>query len=123
MGQMAYRRGLSMRVHLIDGTYELFRYFFALPSHLTDDGREVSSTRGVVGSCLRMLEEGASPVGVATDHIIESFRNDLWPGYKTGAGIDPALKSQFPVLEDALAAAGFVVWPLVEFEADDGLAA
>ena len=112
-----------MQVHLVDGTYELFRYFYALPSHVTADGREVSATRGVVGTVLTMLEEGATHVGVATDHVIESFRNDLWPGYKTGAGIDPALLSQFGPVEEALASLGVMVWAMVEFEADDALAA
>ena len=112
-----------MRVHLVDGTYELFRYFFALPSHTTPDGREVGALRGVVGTLLGMLEEGATHVGVATDHVIESFRNDLWPTYKTGAGIDPALTGQFGPLEEALPVFGITVWPLVEYEADDGLAA
>jgi 5'-3' exonuclease len=112
-----------MQVHLVDGTYELFRYFFALPSHVTADGREVSAVRGVVGSLLGLLEDGATHVGVATDHVIESYRNDLWPGYKTGAGVPPELLAQFPILEEALASAGFVVWPMVEFEADDALAA
>jgi 5'-3' exonuclease len=113
----------AVRVHLIDGTYELFRYFFALPSHVTDAGEEVAATRGVVGSLLMLLEEGATHVGVATDHVIESFRNDLWPGYKTGAGVDPTLLAQFPLVEEVLAAAGFAVWPQIEHEADDGLCA
>lgn len=112
-----------MNVHLVDGTYELFRYFFALPSHVTADGREVAATRGVLGTCLQLLEEGATHVGVATDHVIESFRNDLLASYKTGEGVDPALKQQFPLLEDVLRAAGFTVWAMVEFEADDALAA
>jgi 5'-3' exonuclease len=112
-----------MRVHLVDGTYELFRYYFALPGHLDDDGVEVDAVRGVLGSVLALLEEGATHVGVATDHIIESFRNDLWPGYKTSAGIDPALLAQFPLLEDALRALGVTVWAMVELEADDALAA
>src|SRR6476620_1265050 len=111
-----------MKVHLVDGTYELFRYFYALPSHLNDDGREVSATRGVVGTVLQILEQGATHVGVATDHIIESFRNDLWDGYKDGSGVDPALYAQFPVLEEALAALGVAVWAMVEYEADDALA-
>jgi 5'-3' exonuclease len=110
-------------VHLVDGTYELFRYHFALPSHVTDAGEEVAATRGVVGTCLQLLEGGATHVGVATDHIIESFRNDLWPGYKTSAGMPPELLVQFPLVEEALVAAGFVVFPMVEFEADDALAA
>ncbi len=112
-----------MKVHLVDGTYELFRHFFALPSHTRADGQEVAAVRGVLASLVGLLEEGATHVGVATDHVIESFRNDLYPHYKTGAGIDPALRSQFEPLEEALAAAGFAVWPLVEYEADDGLAA
>lgn len=112
-----------MRVHLVDGTYELFRYFFALPSHVTGAGEEVSATRGVVGSMLQMLEEGATHLAVATDHVIESFRNDLWDGYKDGSGVAPALYAQFPILEDALAAAGITVWAMVEFEADDALGA
>ena len=112
-----------VKVHLIDGTYELFRYFFALPRHLNRDGREVAATRGVVGSVLTLLEEGATHVGVATDHVIESFRNELWPTYKTGEGVEEDLKSQFPIVEDALTAAGVTVWPMVEFEADDALAA
>jgi 5'-3' exonuclease len=110
-------------VHLIDGTYELFRHFYAVPSAVDAEGREIGAVRGVIGSVLGMVQGGATHVGVATDHIIESFRNDLWPGYKTGAGIDPNLLSQFPLLEEALAALGVVVWPMVEFEADDALAA
>ena len=112
-----------MRVHLVDGTYELFRYYFALPGHLDDDGVEVDAVRGVLGSVLALLEDGATHVGVATDHVIESFRNDLWPGYKTSAGIDPPLLAQFPLLEDALRALGVTVWAMVELEADDALAA
>jgi 5'-3' exonuclease len=112
-----------VRVHLVDGTYELFRYYFALPGHLDDDGVEVDAVRGVLGSVLALLEDGATHVGVATDHVIESFRNDLWPGYKTSAGIDPPLLAQFPLLEDALRALGVTVWAMVELEADDALAA
>ena len=112
-----------MEVHLIDGTYELFRYFYAVPSARDADGQEVGAVRGVIASVLGMMNRGATHVGVATDHIIESFRNRLWRGYKTGAGIDPALWSQFPILEDALMALGVVTWPMVEFEADDALAA
>jgi 5'-3' exonuclease len=112
-----------MQVHLVDGTYELFRYYFALPSHMTDAGQETAAVRGVVGSMLGLLEQGATHVGIATDHVIESFRNDLWPGYKSSAGVPDDLLSQFPLLEDVLAAAGFVVWPMVEYEADDALAA
>ena len=112
-----------MKVHLVDGTYELFRHFYAVPSARDKDGVEVGAVRGVLASVLGMMNAGATHVAVATDHIIESFRNDLWPGYKTGAGIDPALWSQFPLLEEVLAAAGITVWPMVEFEADDALAA
>jgi 5'-3' exonuclease len=110
-------------VHLIDGTYELFRHFYALPSAKDPDGREVAAVRGVVTSVLGMITAGATHVGVATDHVIESFRNRLWSGYKTGAGIDPLLFQQFPLLEEALTALGVTVWPMVEFEADDALAA
>jgi 5'-3' exonuclease len=112
-----------VRVHLVDGTYELFRYYFALPGHLDDDGVEVDAVRGVLGSVLGLLEDDATHVGVATDHVIESFRNDLWPGYKTSAGIDPTLLAQFPLLEDALRALGVTVWAMVDLEADDALAA
>jgi 5'-3' exonuclease len=110
-------------VYLVDGTYELFRHFYAVPSARDRDGREVGAVRGVVGSILGMINRGATHVGVATDHIIESFRNDLWPHYKTGQGIDPALLSQFSLLEEALSALGIAVWPMVEYEADDALAA
>ena len=113
----------TMRVHLVDGTYELFRYFFALPSHLTADGHEVGALRGVLGSMLDIIEDGATHLAVATDHVIESYRNDLYPGYKTGDGIDPVLWSQLHPLEDILSAMGVVVWPMIEFEADDALAA
>ncbi|MCU1328767.1 MAG: 5-3 exonuclease [Bryobacterales bacterium] len=112
-----------MQVHLIDGTYELFRHYFAVPSARDSSGQEVGAVRGVLRSVLGMLSGGATHVAVATDHVIESFRNDLWPGYKTGEGIDPDLFSQFPLLEQVLTAAGVVVWPMVEFEADDALAA
>jgi len=112
-----------MRVHLVDGTYELFRYHFAMPSHLTGEGREVAATRGVVGTCLSLLEDGATHVGVATDHVIESYRNDLWPGYKDGSGIEEELVQQFPLVEEVLDAAGFQVFPMVEYEADDALCA
>jgi 5'-3' exonuclease len=112
-----------MLVHLVDGTYELCRYHFALPSHVTVDGREVAATRGAVGTVLQILEDGATHVGVATDHVIESFRNDLWPGYKTSAGMPPDLLQQFPLLERALTALGVVVFAMVEFEADDAMAA
>jgi 5'-3' exonuclease len=111
-----------MEVYLIDGTYELFRHHFAVPSHLDPNGIEVAAVRGVLGSVLGMLEQGATHVGVATDHVVESFRNDLWIGYKTSEGMDPVLLTQFPMLEDALVAMGVTVWAMVELEADDGLA-
>ena len=111
-----------MEVHLVDGTYELFRQFFGQPPRSADDGAEIGAARGVVLSVMGMLADGATHVGVATDHVIESFRNGLWPGYKDGAGIDPALWSQFGVLESALQSLGVVVWPMVELEADDALA-
>ena len=111
-----------MQVHLVDGTYELFRHYFALPSRQTDDGVEIAAVRGVLASMLSLLEGGATHVGVATDQVVESFRNALWPGYKTGAGIAPELMTQFPVLEEALASLGIVVWPMEEYEADDALA-
>jgi 5'-3' exonuclease len=111
-----------MRVHLVDGTYELFRHFFGAPPHRNAAGNEVAAVRGVVSSVLQLLGEGATHVGVATDHVIESFRNDLWPGYKTGEGVDPDLWSQAWPLEEALGALGVVVWPMVELEADDALA-
>lgn len=112
-----------MEVHLIDGTYELFRHYYALPSAKDAQGREIAAVRGVVSSLQAMVRAGATHIGVATDHVIESFRNLLWPGYKTSAGIAPDLLAQFPLLEDALRAARFTVWPMVEFEADDALAA
>lgn len=113
----------ALDVYLIDGTYELFRHYYALPSAREPDGREVAAVRGVVASVLRMINEGTRHVGVATDHVIESFRNRLWPDYKTGAGIDPDLFAQFPLLEEALTALGIATWPMIEFEADDALAA
>jgi len=112
-----------VNVHLIDGTYELFRYFYAVPSARDADGREVGAIRGVVGSILGMLNRDATHVAVATDHVIESFRNRLWHGYKTSAGVDPALLAQFHPLEDTLKALGVTVWPMIEYEADDALAA
>ena len=113
-----------MNIHLIDGTYELFRHFFAVPSARDAEGREVGAVRGVVASILGMINRGgATHVGVATDHVIESFRNRMWPGYKTGAGIDPDLLSQFGLLEEAVSALGVTLWPMVEYEADDALAA
>ena len=111
-----------MRVHLVDGTYELFRHHFGQPSHLDEKGVEVAATRGVIATLLAMLAEGATHLGVATDHVIESFRNDMWPTYKSSAGMPPELLAQFPLLEDAIAALGVVVWPMVEVEADDALA-
>ena len=112
-----------MEVHLIDGTYELFRHYYAVPSARDKDGREVGAVRGVLTSLLGMLKAGATHIGVATDHVVESFRNELWAGYKTSEGVEPNLLAQFPVLEQVLSAAGFVVWPMIEFEADDALAA
>ena len=112
-----------MEIYLVDGTYELFRHYYALPSARDADGREVAAVRGVLASVLGMVKAGATHIAVATDHIIESFRNDLWPGYKTSEGIEPDLWAQFPLLEEVLAAAGIVVWPMIEFEADDALAA
>lgn len=111
-----------MRVHLIDGTYELFRHYFAVPAHADQSGSDVGALRGVVSSMLGLLESGATHVGVATDHVIESFRNDLYTGYKTGAGIEPTLRAQFEPLEEALDALGVAVFPMVELEADDALA-
>jgi 5'-3' exonuclease len=110
-------------IHLIDGTYELFRHYYAMPSARDQDGREVAAVRGVLSSLLGMLKNGVTHIAVATDHVIESFRNDLWAGYKTGAGIEPNLLAQFSLVEEVLSAAGIVVWPMVEFEADDALAA
>jgi 5'-3' exonuclease len=118
-------------VHLVDGTYELFRHFYAVPSRPCVGerpsgggvGMDIGAARGVVDNMVRLLEGGATHLGVATDHVIESFRNDLWPGYKTGVGVDPALLRQFDVLEEALEAFGITVWAMVEFEADDALGA
>jgi 5'-3' exonuclease len=112
-----------MQVHLVDGTYELFRQYLApRPGHRDADGIEVGATRAVVGSMLGMLESGATHVGVASDHIVESFRNDLWDDYKTGDGLDPELFGQFEMMEEALDALGVTVWAMVELEADDALA-
>jgi 5'-3' exonuclease len=111
-----------MDVHLVDGTYELFRHFFAVPATADVNGQEVGAVRGVLASVLSMIEGGATHIGVATDHVVESFRNDLYPGYKTSEGVAPELLSQFPVLEEALEAMGVMVWPMVRFEADDALA-
>src|SRR4051812_10965247 len=114
-----------MDVYLVDGTYELFRHFFALPSHVTKGGagQEVSAARGVVGSVIGMIEGGATHVAVATDQVIESFRNDMFAGYKSGIGIDPTLFSQFPIVEDGLTALGVALFAMVELEADDALGA
>ena len=112
-----------MQVHVVDGTYELFRHYHALPQSQDSDGHEIAAVRGVLGSMLSLLREGATHVGVATDHVVESFRNDLWPGYKTGDGVPPELMAQFPLLEEGLRQLGIVVWPMVELEADDALGA
>jgi len=109
-------------VHLVDGTYELFRHFYGLRRFTKGKDRPLGAVVGVLQSVLEIVERGETHVGVATDHVVESFRNDLWPGYKTSAGIEPALIAQFHPLEDALAAMGVVVWPMVELEADDALA-
>src|SRR5271155_563346 len=111
-----------MNVHLIDGTYELFRHFFAVPSALDANGKEIGGVRGVLMSVLGLIEGGATHVGVATDHVVESFRNHLYPGYKTSEGVPEPLLAQFPVLEEALESMGVLVWPMVEYEADDALA-
>jgi 5'-3' exonuclease len=111
-----------LEIHLIDGTYELFRHYYALPSARDRDGREVAAVRGVLRSVLGMIHGGATHVAVATDHVVESFRNGLWPGYKTSEGVAPDLLAQFELLEEVLSAAGVMVWPMVEFEADDALA-
>lgn len=111
-----------MVIHLVDGTYELFRHFYGLRRFSKGEDRPLGAVTGVLNTVLQMIEEGATHVGVATDHVIESFRNDLWSGYKTGDGIDPALFAQFHPLEDALVAMGVVVWPMIELEADDALA-
>lgn len=111
-----------MKVHLVDGTYELFRHYFAMPKARDAMGREVGAVRGVLASMLGMMRDGVTHIAVATDHVIESFRNNLWSGYKTGEGVEPDLLSQFPILEEVLTAAGIVVWPMIEFEADDALA-
>jgi 5'-3' exonuclease len=112
-----------LEIYLVDGTYELFRHYFAVPSARDTEGREVGAVRGVLASVLGMMKEGATHIAVATDHVIESFRNGLWAEYKTGEGVEPDLLAQFPLLEEVLSAAGVVVWPMVEFEADDALAA
>jgi len=111
-----------MDIYLIDGTYELFRHFFAVPAAADASGQEIGAVRGVLNSVLSMIDAGSTHLGVATDHVVESFRNDLYPGYKTSEGVDAALLSQFPILEEALESMGVKVWPMVEFEADDALA-
>jgi 5'-3' exonuclease len=111
-----------LKIHLIDGTYELFRHYYALPSAKNDQGQEVAAVRGVLTSVLSMIESGSTHLGVATDHVVESFRNHLYPGYKTAEGVPPDLLSQFPILEEALQSMGVLVWPMIEFEADDALA-
>ena len=111
-----------MQIHLVDGTYELFRHHFGQPSRLSSADQEIAATRGVISSVLSMLEDGATHIGVATDHVIESFRNELWPGYKTSAGMPEELVAQFPLLEEAMEALGVTVWPMVDVEADDALA-
>jgi 5'-3' exonuclease len=111
-----------MIVHLIDGTYELFRHFYGARSFNKGKDKPFGAAVGVLNTVLQMIEEGATHVGVATDHVIESFRNELWAGYKTGEGIDPVLRAQFTPLEEALASMGVVVWPMIELEADDALA-
>jgi len=120
-------RGLCWRcaldIYIVDGTYELFRHYYAMPSARDSNGREVAAVRGVLTSVLGMMKGGATHIAVATDHVIESFRNELWPSYKTGEGIEPALLAQFSLVEEVLSAAGIVIWPMVEFEADDALAA
>jgi 5'-3' exonuclease len=111
-----------MDVHLVDGTYELFRHFFAMPASADVNGQEIGAVRGVLTSVVSMIEHGATHIGVATDHVVESFRNDLYPGYKTSEGVPPELLSQFPILEQMLEAMGVLVWPMVYYEADDALA-
>ena len=106
----------------MDGTYELFRYFFAMPAMADVNGQEIGAVRGVLNSVLSMIVRGATHIGVATDHVVESFRNDLYPEYKTSEGVPAQLLSQFPILEEALEAMGVVVWPMVYYEADDALA-
>jgi 5'-3' exonuclease len=114
---------LALNIYLVDGTYELFRHYYALPPALDKDGFDIAAVRGVLASVLGMIKDGATHIAVATDHVVESFRNGLWAGYKTGDGIEAALFEQFFLLEETLSAAGVVVWPMIEFEADDALAA
>src|SRR6516225_6315639 len=113
---------MAMVIHLVDGTYELFRHFYGLRRFSRGEDRPFGAVIGVLNTVLQMIEEGATHLGVATDHVIESFRNGLWAGYKTGDGVEPALLEQFHPLEDGLAALGIAVWPMVELEADDALA-
>lgn len=116
-------KGSSVKIHLVDGTYELFRSFYGPPSRKAPDGREVGATIGLLRSLLKLITgSGATHIGCAFDHVVESFRNDLFPGYKSGEGIDPDLLAQFSLAEQAVAALGLVVWPMVEFEADDAIA-
>ena len=117
-----FTASLAVIVHLIDGTYELFRHFYGLRRFNQGKDRPFGAVIGVLNTVLQMIEQDATHIGVATDHVIESFRNRLWSGYKTGEGIDPALRTQFQPLEDALAALGIAVWPMIELEADDALA-
>ncbi|MCA1691783.1 MAG: flap endonuclease, partial [Actinobacteria bacterium] len=112
-----------MKVHLVDGTYELFRHHFGVPPEGREEGDTAAGTRGVLWSVLQLIEEGATHVGVATDHVIESFRNDMWPGYKSSAGVPDVLLAQFGLVEEALEAMGVAVWAMVDLEADDALAA
>lgn len=121
--QLGWLASPAMEVYLVDGTYELFRHYYALPSARDAQGREIAAVRGVLASMLGMLKAGATHLAVATDHVVESFRNALWADYKTSEGVEPDLLAQFPILEEVLSAAGIVVWPMVEFEADDALAA
>jgi 5'-3' exonuclease len=121
-GRARQRPSPDVKAYLVDGTYELFRHYFGAPPHETAAGEQVGATRAVLGSLLGMMEEGATHMGVATDHVIESWRNDAWPAYKSSAGVAQDLLSQFPLFEEALAAMGLVVWPMTELEADDALA-
>ena len=112
-----------MRIHLIDGTYELFRHFFGAPSHINSKGQEVGAVRAVASSMLSMVNQGATHIGIATDHVITSFRNELYEGYKDGSDLDPVILGQFNLLEEVLDSLGFMIFPMVDFEADDGLGA
>ena len=112
-----------MRIHLIDGTYELFRHFFGAPSHINSKGQEVGAVRAVASSMLSMVNQGATHIGIATDHVVTSFRNELYDGYKDGSDLDPVILGQFNLLEEVLDSLGFVIFPMVDFEADDGLGA